>query len=95
VDDRLHQQALGIDKDMALLALDLLPGVVTTRIVGPPFSAILTLWLSMIVTVGLAPRPACSRHRLKFQCTSDAHQSTAALCSAWRISRGSRSKQAI
>jgi hypothetical protein len=26
------------------------------------FSALLTLWLSMIIAVGLASRPACSRH---------------------------------
>ena len=28
----------------------------------PPFSAPFTLWLSMIAAVGLASRPACSRH---------------------------------
>jgi hypothetical protein len=28
----------------------------------PPFSALLTLWLSMIAAVGLASREACSRH---------------------------------
>jgi len=51
MDDRLHQQALGIDKDMALLALDLRPGVAahreawsapcsnTIRTAGEPISA--------------------------------------------------------
>jgi transposase len=29
---------------------------------APPFSAPFTLWLSMIAAVGLASRPACSRH---------------------------------
>ena len=29
---------------------------------GPPFSALLTLWLSMIAAVGLASRSAFSRH---------------------------------
>ena len=63
VDDRLHQQALGVDQDVALLALDLLAGVVARRVdAAPPFSAPLTLWLSMIAAVGLASRPACSRH---------------------------------
>ena len=64
VHDRLHQQALRVDQDMALLALDLLPGVVAMRVDrAPPFSAPFTLWLSMMPTVGLASRPACSRHR--------------------------------
>ena len=62
VDDGLHQQALCVDQDVPLLALDLLPGIVTMRVREPPFSALLTLWLSMIATVGLASRPACSRH---------------------------------
>src|SRR5918994_160338 len=63
VDDRLHQQALGVDQDVALLALDLLAGVVARRVdAAPPFSAPLTLWLSMIPVVGLAARPASSRH---------------------------------
>ena len=61
--DRRHQEALGIDQHMALLALDLLAGVIARRVnAGPPFSALLTLWLSMIAAVGLASRPACSRH---------------------------------
>src|SRR5437660_795140 len=63
VDDGVHQEALGIDKNVALLAHDLLAGVVTRRIdAGPPFSALLTLWLSMIAAVGLASRAAASRH---------------------------------
>jgi len=40
VDDGLHQQALCIDKDVALFAFDFLPRVVAARIdAAPPFSA--------------------------------------------------------
>jgi hypothetical protein len=46
-----------------LLALDLLARIVPVRInARPPFSALLTLWLSMMAAVGLASRCACSRH---------------------------------
>ena len=63
MNDRVQQQALRVYQDMALLALDFLARVVAVRIDrGPPFSAALTLWLSMIAAVGLASRPACSRH---------------------------------
>jgi hypothetical protein len=63
VDDGLHQQALGVDQDVPLLAFDLLARVVARGVdAGPPFSALLTLWLSMIAAVGLASRPAWSRH---------------------------------
>ena len=61
--DGLHQQALGVDEDVPLLALGLLARIIARRIDrAPPFSAPLTLWLSMIPTVGLACRPAISRH---------------------------------
>ncbi len=63
MDDGAHQQALRIDQNVALLALDLLARVIAGRIdARPPFSALFTLWLSMIAAVGLASRPACSRH---------------------------------
>jgi hypothetical protein len=40
---------------MPLLALDLFARVIAMRIdAGPPFSALFTLWLSMIAAVGLA-----------------------------------------
>jgi hypothetical protein len=48
---------------MPLLALDLFARIVTMRInAGPPFSALFTLWLSMMAAVGLASRSADSRH---------------------------------
>jgi hypothetical protein len=63
VDDGLHQQALGVDQDMPLPTLDLLARVVA-RVVDAalPFPPPFTLWLWMITAVGLASRPACSRH---------------------------------
>jgi hypothetical protein len=61
--DCVEQQALGIYEDVALLTLDFLARIIPMRIdFGPPFSALLTLWLSIIATVGLASRPARSRH---------------------------------
>ena len=63
MNDRVQQQALCIYQDMALLALDLLARIIAVRIDrGPPFSAALTLWLSIIAAEGLASRPARSRH---------------------------------
>src|SRR5271165_2924330 len=69
--DRMHQQALRVDEDVALLALDFLARVVAGRIdARPPFSALLTLWLvpglfdpGMMAAVGLASREAASRQR--------------------------------
>src|SRR5208337_4464821 len=53
--DRVHQEALRIDKNVPLLALDLLACIVTARIdAGPPFSALL------MAAVGLASREASS-----------------------------------
>jgi hypothetical protein len=55
---------LCIDEDVPLLALDFLARVVAGRIdARPPFSALLTLWLSMMAAVGLASREAASRQR--------------------------------
>ena len=63
MDDGLEQQALGVYQDMTLLAPDLLAAVIARRVnAAPPFSALLTLWLSMIAALGLASRPANSRH---------------------------------
>ena len=63
VNDGVEQQAQRIYENVALLALDLLARIVAMRIdAGPPFSALFTLWLSMMAAVGLASRSACSRH---------------------------------
>jgi hypothetical protein len=62
VHDGVDQQALRVDDNVTLLALDLLASVVPRRIVGPPFSALLTLWESITAAVGLASRPIASRH---------------------------------
>ncbi len=62
-DEAAQQQALHVDQDMVLLALDQLARVEAGRVdANPPFSALLTLWLSMMQAVGLASRSACSRH---------------------------------
>src|SRR4051812_12428743 len=63
VHDRVHQQALRVDEKVTLLAFDPFTRIIARRVDrGPPFSALFTLWLSMIATVGLASREACSRH---------------------------------
>src|SRR5476651_1391994 len=63
MNDGMNQQALRIDENVPLLALDLLSRVVARRVNrSPPFSALLTLWLSMTAAVGLASRPIASRH---------------------------------
>ncbi len=62
VDPRLQQQAERIGQDMTLLAPDLLAGVIAMRVdARPPFSALFTLWLSMMAAVGPGSRPSCSR----------------------------------
>jgi hypothetical protein len=61
--DRVHQQTGRISDDMPLPAFDFLPRVIAIWIdAGPPFSALFTLWLSITAAVGLASRPANSRH---------------------------------
>ena len=63
MNDGLEQQAQRIYENMALLALDLFARIIAMRIdAGPPFSALFTLWLSMMAAVGLASRSASSRH---------------------------------
>jgi len=62
-DDAVQQQTLRVDQNMSLLALDQLARVEAVGIdAAPPFSALFTLWLSMMQAVGLASRPAFSRH---------------------------------
>jgi hypothetical protein len=58
----VHQEALRIDENVPLLALDLLARIVAMWVVGPPFSALFTLWLSMMAAVGDASRSALWRH---------------------------------
>ena len=63
MNDGVEQETYCVDKNVPLLALDLLARIVAVRInAGPPFSALFTLWLSMMAAVGLASRCACSRH---------------------------------
>ncbi len=62
-DHRVQQQTQRIYQDMAFLALDALAFVKAGRIdASPPFSALLTLWLSTMQAAGLASRSAWSRH---------------------------------
>ena len=63
MNDGVQQQAERVYQNMALLALDLLARIIAMRVdARPPFSALFTLWLSMIAAVGLASRSAYSRH---------------------------------
>jgi hypothetical protein len=63
MNDGVEQEAYCVDKNVPLLALDLLARIVPVRInARPPFSALFTLWLSMMAAVGLACRCARSRH---------------------------------
>ena len=53
-DQRMQQQSQSIDENVALLALDQLAAIKPVRINAvPPFSALFTLWLSMMQAVGL------------------------------------------
>ena len=62
----VQREAQRVDQDMSLLSFDFLPRVIARRVdPRPPFSAPLTLWLSMIAAVGLASLPACSREATK------------------------------
>ena len=62
-DDAVQQQALRIDQNMPLLALDQLARIEAVRVdTRPPFSALFTLWLSTMQAVGLASCSAFSRH---------------------------------
>src|SRR5215813_5761185 len=55
--DGKEQQAQRIYQYMTLLALDLFARIIAMWIdAGPPFSALFTLWLSMMAAVGLASR---------------------------------------
>ena len=62
-DSAVQEQALRIDQNTALLALDQLARIEAVAIdARPPFSTLFTLWLSMMQAVGLASRSTFSRH---------------------------------
>lgn len=62
MNDQRQDQAERVHDDVALAAMRLLAGVVAAR---PPFPAVLTVWLSMIPTLGVGFLPtrrrSCSR----------------------------------
>jgi hypothetical protein len=61
--DRVQQEALRVGGDVALDALDFLGRIEADRInPRPPFSAFLTLWLSMMAAEGSALRCILSRN---------------------------------
>jgi hypothetical protein len=63
MNDRVRQQTLHVDENMSFLAFDQFARIEPVRInVGSLFSALFTLWLSMMQAVGLASRSAFSRH---------------------------------
>jgi hypothetical protein len=63
MNDGMEQQTKRVYENLPLLSLDLLARIIAMRIdARPPFSALLTLWLSMMAAVGLASRSPCSRH---------------------------------
>ena len=63
MNDGVQQQTQRIYENVTFLALDLLARIIAVRIdPGPPFSALFTLWLSMMAAVGLACRSPRSRH---------------------------------
>jgi len=63
MNDGVEQEAYCIDKNVPLLALDLLAASYPCGFnARPPFSALFTLWLSMMAAVGLASRCSRSRH---------------------------------
>jgi len=63
VDDDLQDQAGGVDQQVALAPAQLLGAVVAAR---PPFSVVLTDWLSKMAALGVGSRPirrrVCSRN---------------------------------
>ena len=62
-DQRVQHETKRVDEKMALLALGQLAAIEARRVdAGAPFSALLTLWLSITQAVGVISRPACSRH---------------------------------
>ena len=58
VDDDRQKQAKGVNYYMALAPTNLLAGIIAAR---PPFSVVLTDWLSIIAALGVGSRPSDSR----------------------------------
>lgn len=58
VDHHAQQEAGGVDRDVALPALDLPGGIVAAR---PPLSVVFMLWVSMMAALGLGSLPSRSR----------------------------------
>ena len=61
VNHHAEDQSEGVHEDVALAALDFLARVVAPLV--PPFSPVLTDWLSRIAALGVGARPSCSRSR--------------------------------
>ena len=59
--DHPNHQSKGVDDKMALTSFNLLASIIAAR--WPPFSVVLTDWLSMIAALGVALRPLSSRTR--------------------------------
>lgn len=55
MDDDSQDQPERVDDNVPLAAVDLLARVIAAR---PPFSVVLTLWLSTIAALGLRGRPS-------------------------------------
>jgi hypothetical protein len=61
-DREIDQKADRIDGRVAFFALDFLARVISRRInLWPPFSALFTVWLSTIASVGVAALPSSNR----------------------------------
>ena len=61
-DGEIDQEADRIDGRVAFLAFDFLARVISRRSnLWPPFSALFTVWLSMIASVGAAALPSSNR----------------------------------
>ena len=58
MDDNGQKQSQSVYDDMALASRDLLACIVSMR---PPFSVVLTDWLSMMAALGVGSRPSASR----------------------------------
>jgi hypothetical protein len=58
MDDKLEQESLRINDQVPFPTIEAFASVVAT---GPPFSVVLTDWLSMIAPLGWRSRPARSR----------------------------------